>query len=311
MFAVSIPQLISNYKCCFLQLRCENVDGFHTMYNLPNVDARGMMVHEFWVKEGYCVKYIFQFARITAFCLAGEVLAAVLPPEKTRRWWGLAAALSVFVVADVYFRGEPFAGTPIQGLMPWLTAAQAVVVFICMVLEYGKKEEMDFTALCAILIAGVAIPMALTCLLRLRMLEHGAGLVLIPLVAAFMSDTMALFGGMLFGKTKLAPLVSPKKTREGAVSGLVGGMAGMILFRIFFFLCTEVQLHIGWCVLLGLVGSVLGQLGDLSFSCIKRQYGIKDYGRLLPGHGGVLDRFDSVIFAAPVLWMIVDAVKLY
>ena len=214
-------------------------------------------------------------------------------------------------MGDVYFRGEPFAGTPIQGLMPWLTAAQAVVVFICMVLEYGKKEEMDFTALCAILVAGVAIPMALTCLLRLRMLEHGAGLVLIPLVAAFMSDTMALFGGMLFGKTKLAPLVSPKKTREGAVSGLVGGMAGMILFRIFFFLCTEVQLHIGWCVLLGLVGSVLGQLGDLSFSCIKRQYGIKDYGRLLPGHGGVLDRFDSVIFAAPVIWMIVDAVKLY
>ena len=102
-------------------------------------------------------------ALIMALCIIGshELLAAVLPPEKTRRWWGLAAALSVFVVADVYFRGEPFAGTPIQGLMPWLTAAQVVVVFICMVLEYGKKEEMDFTALCAILIAGVAIPMAL------------------------------------------------------------------------------------------------------------------------------------------------------
>ena len=96
-----------------------------------------------------------------------------------------------------------------------------------------------------------------------------------------------------------------------SVSGLVGGMAGMILFRIFFFLCTEVQLHIGWCVLLGFVGAVLGQLGDLSFSCVKRQCGIKDYGRLLPGHGGVLDRFDSVIFAAPVTWMLINAVTLY
>ena len=252
-------------------------------------------------------------ALIMGLCIIGshELLAAVLPPEKTRRWWGLAAALSAFTVAEVYFRHERFAGTPIQGLMPWLTAALVIVVFLCMVLEYGKKEELDFTALCAVLTAGIAIPLALSCLLRLRMLEHGAGLVLIPLVAAFMSDAMALFGGMMFGRTKLAPLVSPKKTREGAVSGLVGGMVGMILFRIFFFLCTEVPLHIGWCVLLGLVGAVLGQLGDLSFSCIKRQYGIKDYGRLLPGHGGVLDRFDSVIIAAPVIWMIVDAVTLY
>ena len=69
--------------------------------------------------------------------------------------------------------------------------------------------------------------------------------------------------------------------------------------------------NIGWCVLLGLVGAVLGQLGDLSFSCVKRQCGIKDYGRLLPGHGGVLDRFDSVIFAAPVTWMLVNAATLY
>ena len=143
------------------------------------------------------------------------------------------------------------------------------------------------------------------------MLEYGAGLVLIPLVSAFMSDSLALFGGMLFGKTKLAPKVSPKKTREGAVSGLVGGMVGMILFRIVFFLCTEVQLHIGWCVALGFVGAVMGQLGDLSFSCVKRQCGIKDYGRLLPGHGGVLDRFDSVIFAAPVTWMLVNTATLY
>ena len=160
-----------------------------------------------------------------------ELLAAVLPPEKTRRWWGLAATLAVFVVANVYFSHERFAGTAAAGLMPWLVAALVVLLFLCMVLEYGKKEEMDFTALCAILVAGAAIPLALSCLLRLRMLEHGAGLVLIPLVAAFMSDTMALFGGMLFGKTKLAPVVSPKKTREGAISGLVGGMVGMVLVR--------------------------------------------------------------------------------
>ena len=237
-----------------------------------------------------------------------ELLAAVLPPEKTRRWWGLAATLAVFVVANVYFSHERFAGTAAAGLMPWLLAALVVVVFLCMVLEYGKKEEMDFTALCAILVAGAAIPLALSCLLRLRLLTYGGGLVLMPLVAAFMSDSAALFTGMACGKHKLAPKASPKKTVEGAVGGLAGGVLGMIVFRIVFFFVTVEPLPIGWCMVIGLVGAFMGQLGDLSFSIIKRQFGIKDYGRLLPGHGGVLDRFDSVIFAAPVVWMIAVSV---
>ena len=249
---------------------------------------------------------------VSLLCVIGchEFMAAAAP-LKARRWWLFAAALSVFTVFTVYFRDAAFAGSTIFALMPWLLAALLVVLFIAAVQVYGTDDELTFPDLCAVAVSGLVIPLALSCLLRLRMLDYGAGLVLIPLVSAFMSDALALFGGMLFGKTKLAPRVSPKKTREGAVSGLVGGMAGMILYRIFFFLCTEVQLHLGWCVLLGLVGAALGQLGDLSFSCVKRQCGIKDYGRLLPGHGGVLDRFDSVIFAAPVIWMLVSAVTLY
>lgn len=249
---------------------------------------------------------------VSLLCVIGchEFMAAAAP-LKARRWWLFAAALSVFTVFTVYFRDAAFAGSPIFVLMPWLLAALLVVLFIAAVQVYGTDDELTFPDLCAVAVSGLVIPLALSCLLRLRMLDYGAGLVLIPLVSAFMSDALALFGGMLLGKTKLAPRVSPKKTREGAVSGLVGGMAGMILYRIFFFLCTEVQLHLGWCVLLGLVGAALGQLGDLSFSCVKRQCGIKDYGRLLPGHGGVLDRFDSVIFAAPVIWMLVSAVTLY
>ena len=249
---------------------------------------------------------------VSLLCVIGchEFMAAAAP-LKARRWWLFAAALSVFTVFTVYFRGAAFADTTIFALMPWLLAALLVVLFIAAVQVYGTDDELTFPDLCAVAVSGLVIPLALSCLVRLRMLDYGAGLVLIPLVSAFMSDALALFGGMLFGKTKLAPRVSPKKTREGAASGLVGGMVGMILYRIFFFLCTEVQLHLGWCVLLGLVGAVLGQLGDLSFSCVKRQCGIKDYGRLLPGHGGVLDRFDSVIFAAPVIWMLVSAVTLY
>lgn len=241
---------------------------------------------------------------------AHELLSAVCGAKKTRRWWGLAGTMSVFTVITVWWSDVRFADTAVQDVAPFLLAALVILTFVTMVTEHGREDELSLLDICAILLAGIVIPLALTCLLRLRMMEHGGGMVLIPLVAAFSSDSLALFAGMALGKHKLAPLVSPKKTVEGSLGGLVGGMIGMVVFRIIFFLCTEIQLNILWCVLLGLVGAAMGQLGDLVFSAIKREFGIKDYGKLLPGHGGVLDRFDSVIFAAPVLWLIISHISL-
>ncbi len=189
----------------------------------------------------------------------------------------------------------------------WAAGPLALLFFLA-VRWYGRENAIAFQDICTVLLGGVAIPLAMSCLLRLRLLTYGGGLVLMPLVAAFMSDSAALFTGMACGKHKLAPKASPKKTVEGAVGGLAGGVLGMIVFRIVFFFVTVEPLPIGWCMVIGLVGAFMGQLGDLSFSIIKRQFGIKDYGRLLPGHGGVLDRFDSVIFAAPVVWMIAVSV---
>ena len=121
------------------------------------------------------------------------------------------------------------------------------------------------------------------------------------LLAAFCSDSAALFTGMACGRHKMAPLVSPHKTVEGALGGIAGGVVGMVIFRIVFYFCTLVPLHIGWCVVIGLAGALMGELGDLSFSVIKRQVGIKDYGNLIPGHGGILDRFDSMTMVAPLV----------
>ncbi len=251
-------------------------------------------------------------ALLCGLCVIGahELISAVCGGKKTRRWWGLAAMLSVFTVVCVWFADGRFAGTAMQSVSPFLVTALVVLVFIVMITEHGRAEELSFRDICTILVAGVVIPLALSCLLRLRLMPHGSGLVLIPLVAAFSSDSLALFAGMALGRHKLASLVSPKKTVEGSIGGLVGGMAGMVIFRIIFFLCTEIPLNIIWCVVLGLVGAAMGQMGDLVFSAIKREFGIKDYGKLLPGHGGVLDRFDSVIFAAPVLWLIISHVSL-
>ena len=238
---------------------------------------------------------------------AHELLAAVSGPEKTKRLWVLAGVLAVLTVFATYAGREEYKGTVLVAA-PWLLCAAAALLFLLAVRWYGRENAVVFQDICAVLLGGVAIPLAMSCLLRLRLLNYGGGLVLMPLVAAFMSDSAALFTGMACGKHKLAPKASPKKTVEGAVGGLVGGVLGMIVFRIVFFFVTLQPLSIGWCMVIGLAGAFMGQLGDLSFSVIKRQCGIKDYGRLLPGHGGVLDRFDSVIFAAPVVWMIATAV---
>ena len=241
---------------------------------------------------------------------AHELLTAVCGAEKAKRWTALPAVTGALVIAAVYFSGERYAASPAETVLRWLVAAAVLALLLASVLTYGKSGALVLQDVCAMAIAGLVIPWAFSCVLQLRMLPHGAGLVLMPLVAAFCSDSAALFTGMACGKHKMAPLVSPHKTVEGALGGIAGGVVGMVIFRIVFYFCTLVPLHIGWCVVIGLAGALMGELGDLSFSVIKRQVGIKDYGRLLPGHGGVLDRFDSVLFAAPMIWMIVCTVQL-
>ena len=229
---------------------------------------------------------------------AHELLTAVCGPDKARRWTVLPALCGVLLLGRQVFAWPG---------LEWLLLAAALTLPLSGVLAYGKPHALTFTDVCAMAAAGFAIPWAFSGLYGLRTLDNGYLLVLTPLVAAFCSDSLALFTGMACGKHKLAPLVSPHKTVEGALGGLAGGMAGMAVFCAVYRAITGVNLGLPLCVALGLLGALLGELGDLSFSAVKRQYGIKDYGRLLPGHGGVLDRFDSVLFAAPVLCALLRA----
>ena len=175
-----------------------------------------------------------------------------------------------------------------------LDAATAAGIQVTNVPDYCMEDVSDH-----------ALALMLSCLLRLRMGDHGTVMVWLPLAISFGSDTFALFVGMACGKHKLAPHVSPKKTIEGGVGGLLGGVIGMILLHaIGTWALGESFLSWGQILALGLLGSVIDQIGDLSFSVIKREFGVKDYGKLLPGHGGVLDRFDSVTFVAPFAYLL-------
>ncbi len=124
----------------------------------------------------------------------------------------------------------------------------------------------------------------------------------IVVIAAFGSDICAYFTGYFLGKHKMAPNLSPKKTIEGAVGGLAGSSLLAWLFGVIFMKDMAVV-----CLLLGLFGGAAGMAGDLTASMFKRKMGIKDYGTLIPGHGGIMDRFDSVIFVAPVVYYAICA----
>lgn len=145
---------------------------------------------------------------------------------------------------------------------------------------------------------------ALTALSQLRYIPNGKYIYLLVFLGAWISDTFAFFGGLLFGKHKLCPAISPKKTVEGSVSGILANAVFFALYAILLTRFTDCRMSIAFFAVIGAVLSVVAQLGDLCASCIKRHYDIKDFGFCFPGHGGVLDRFDSVLATSTVLYLI-------
>ena len=137
-------------------------------------------------------------------------------------------------------------------------------------------------------------------LVLLDQLQTGHLFIWTVVLSAFGSDIFAYFTGMMFGKIKLAPNLSPKKTVEGSAGGILGAGILCLIFGLIF-----ARDYLLACFIVGIVGGAVSQAGDLTASAFKRKMGIKDYGKLIPGHGGIMDRFDSVIFVAPFVYYVV------
>ena len=174
----------------------------------------------------------------------------------------------------------------------------------------GLHGEVDFKDIAVAYSMVVMVPSALSVLVSLRRIskDHGMFYVLLAMMAAWTADVGAYFAGTLFGKHPLSPKISPKKTVEGYVGGVAADILVMLLFGVLFERLVEGGGSVNYWVLglLGFAGAQISVLGDLSFSLIKRSCHIKDFGQMIPGHGGVLDRFDSVIFCAPFVYIIVS-----
>ncbi len=224
--------------------------------------------------------------------VAGGAAYELTAPTRfvTKRYLRILTVLqAVGVIWAVYFE------LPLFGWMLWL--------FVSFLLAFTPGV---FTPKAASAQEGVAsvfasfvIPVITALFLYLFRLENGRMYLLVPLVAAWCGDSLALLGGMAFGRHKLCPRVSPNKTVEGFFCEIAGGALGMLLYGVILRACGR-AVSLPLFAAVGAVGALCGALGDLTFSYIKRSVGIKDFGSLMPEHGGILDRFDSVLFVLPL-----------
>ena len=202
------------------------------------------------------------------------------------------------VAVQRYYEGAEY--------ITFLWTLYVVAAFIYAIVKAG---EVKFVQVLAGIFAAVIIPYSFSAFLRIEEMGLHRAYLFLPFILSFACDTFAYFTGLAIGKHKLAPKVSPKKTIEGSIGGICGNVVCGCIFA--FVMDRFLGAGIGYrpMILLSLCCAVVAQVGDLSFSLIKREFGVKDYGKLFLEHGGVLDRFDSVLFVAPVIELVLQLVK--
>lgn len=220
--------------------------------------------------------------------------------------WGILATYEFYRLANVKlsplnYLGLIFAGIIIaspaydQSLLPVLLTASIIVTLLWLLIRHRTNNFTDWTWT----IAGIFyIGWLLQFLVALRLMSSGREWVFLALLATFASDTTAYLIGKKIGRHFLIPAISPGKTWEGTTAGINASVIVALIFHFF----SHLPLNFTHAILLGVLISVFGQLGDLIESLLKRNMGVKDSGNLLAGHGGFLDRLDSVVFAAVVVY---------
>ena len=190
----------------------------------------------------------------------------------------------------------------------WLCALLGLFVYFCALFceLLAAHTELRFTAVCVALFSGFVYPFLIGALVRLRGMDGGKFYILVAFLLSMVADSGAYFVGRACGKHKLAPIVSPKKTMEGAVGGVVCNIVFLCLYALLLNKCFGfTQVNYFYAAIYGVLGAAASIVGDLTLSVVKRQVGIKDYGNLIPGHGGILDRFDSTMLVAPLTELLI------
>lgn len=217
-------------------------------------------------------------------------LYRVFHVEKTAGIAGYIAAALYYVNLGLHF-------------MPDMMALVMGLLIVCMCIFVFGYPKFHAHQIIAVFFGVFYVAVMLSCIYLTRSLDGGKYLVWLIFLCSWGCDTCAYCVGMLFGKHKMSPKLSPKKSVEGAVGGVAGAAVLTILYGVLFKSRMGVDLpYIFIMAAICTAGALISMVGDLAASAIKRNFEIKDYGKLIPGHGGILDRFDSVIFTAPIIY---------
>lgn len=195
-------------------------------------------------------------------------------------------------------------------IFPIIQLLILLAMLTLMVFKHKKISPVD----CAITLLGAYyVPVLFSFFMLTRNLEDGLVLVVVGVLGSILADTFAMFGGMLFGKRKLIPSLSPKKTVAGSISSFVGSTLGVTAYGIVLNSCNLLThpISVVHFAILGFIMGATSQIGDLSASAIKRYCGIKDFGKLIPGHGGIIDRFDSMLFNVPMVYCYIQLIYIF
>ncbi len=224
---------------------------------------------------------------------------------RTRLWKNKRAVFFTALMAAAVVMWSWLKGCGIlEGEKLWLSALTgiflyATILFCELLAGHGKVKVQS---LAAALFAGFLYPFMIGALVRLRSMDGGVFYILVAFLLSMVADSGAYFVGRAMGRHKLAPVISPKKTVEGAIGGALINVLAMIGYTLLLNKCFGfTQVNYVYAAIYGLLGAGASIIGDLTLSVIKRQVKIKDYGNLMPGHGGVLDRFDSTMMVAPLV----------
>ena len=245
---------------------------------------------------------------ITLFSLiAVEEMLHCIGAHKEHRF-AIPARLFSFLPIICYYLSVRF---PVTDMFRVIFVFSALFFFAEQIIGILSKNRFHTEKLYSLICLVLYVVICLTAISQIRYIDHGNEegkfIYLLVFFGAWISDTFAYFTGRFMGKTPLAPEISPKKTVEGSIGGVLANMIGFAGYAIVLRTYFEVEANILFFAILGALFSAVGQFGDLFASAIKRHYGTKDYGKLFPGHGGVLDRFDSTLAIAGVMLFVYAA----